>query len=107
VDEVKLIPREKLRAAFAAGGEELTIGGRTILVDPDVPVSGMTLFGEDGFIVGREAFASDEELTKTLLHEILRLRTSESGGGVSAELAATETEAAYSFAERAYRMYFK
>jgi hypothetical protein len=71
-------------------GAELNIGGRTILVDPGVPSSGTTLFGENGFIVGREAFTSDAELTKTLLHETLRPVTNQSAVDVSGEVATSE-----------------
>jgi hypothetical protein len=107
VEEVRAIPIGQLRAAFEAGGAELNIGGRTILVDPGVPASGMTLFGENGFILGREAFTSQAELTKTLLHETFRLVTSQSAAGVSGELASSETNAAFTFAERAFQAFFK
>jgi hypothetical protein len=105
VNEVRGIPLGQLRAAFEAGGAELNIGGRTILVDPGVPASGMTLFGENGFMLGREAFASEAELTKTLLHETHRLVTSQGAAGVTGSLAASETNAAFSFAERAWRLF--
>lgn len=59
------------------------------------------MFGENGFVLGREAFASQAELGKTVLHELHRLSTSSSAGGVSGGLAAEETAAAFSFAERA------
>jgi hypothetical protein len=45
----------------------------------------MTLFGENGFIIGREAFTSDAELTKTFLHETIGFVTTESAGSVSEE----------------------
>lgn len=41
---------------------------------------------------------------KTVLQEVYRLTTSQSAGGVSGQLAATETADAFSFAERAWRM---
>lgn len=107
VNEVKNIPLDQLRAAFQAGGGELSIGGRTILVDPGVPASGMTLFGENGFVLGRDAFGSDAELTQTLLHETYRLSTSQAAAGVSGGLAASETNAAFSFAQRAWSAFFQ
>ena len=107
VQEVRNIPLGQLRSAFEAGGAELNIGGRTILVDPGVPSSGFSLFGEDGFVIGREAFTSDAELTKTLLHELFRLATTQSAAGVSGELARSETDAAATFAERAFTAFFK
>ncbi len=35
-----------------------------------VIASGMTMFGENGFLIGNEAFASDAELGKAILHEL-------------------------------------
>jgi hypothetical protein len=61
----------------------------------------MTMFGENGFLIGREAFASQSELGKTVLHELYRLGTSASGSGVSGGLATSETAAAFDFSERA------
>jgi RHS repeat-associated protein len=90
-----------LRAAYAAGrSASVTIGGRTILYEPGLSASGMTMFGENGFILGREAFAVRGELARTLFHELYRLSHSASAGGVSAALAAEETAAAAAFAER-------
>jgi hypothetical protein len=43
------------------------------------------------FIVGREAFTSDAELTKTLLHERAGVVTSESAASVSGEVAPSAT----------------
>ena len=59
------------------------------------------MFGENGFLIGREAFSSEAELGKTILHELYRLNTSTSAGGVSGSLATSETAAAFNFAERA------
>jgi hypothetical protein len=58
----------------------------------------------DGFLIGREAFSQGEgELAKTVLHELYRLATSTvPEGGATAEVAASETEAAAAFAARAY-----
>ncbi|TPV94730.1 MAG: RHS repeat protein, partial [Myxococcales bacterium FL481] len=100
----------KIRAAQAAGKPvEVKIGGRTIVFEPDAPVSGMTLFGEEGFVIGREAFASEAELSKTVLQEVFRLRTSSAGasGAVTQAAATAETEAAASFAERAFNVFFR
>lgn len=81
------------------------IKGRTIQVEPDLPFSGMVLFEENGFVLGKEAFASKEELIKTLLHEIYRLETSIVGKNRKAtqlEITA-ETKAAFEFSERITR----
>ncbi len=65
------------------------------------------MFGENGFLIGNEAFTSSAELSKTVLHELYRLNTSASAAGVSAELAAQETKAAFEFANRAYEELIK
>jgi len=97
----------EIRAAHAAGqSAQVSIGGRLIQYEPGMPASGMTMFGENGFLIGREAFSSQAELGKTVLHELYRLNTSASSAGVSGSLAASETEAAFSFAERAIGVLF-
>jgi LysM repeat protein len=95
----------KLREAFAAGKDVIVkIGGRTIQYEPGLNASGMTMFGENGFLLGKQAFTSEAELIKTLLHETYRLNTSISQtAGVSAATAAMETQAAFNFAEKAYQ----
>jgi hypothetical protein len=90
-----------LRAANAAGkSAEVSAGGTTIVYEPGLPASGMTLFGENGFVLGPEAFSSEAELGHTVLWELYRLGTSSSSGGVSGALASSETSAAQSFATR-------
>jgi LysM repeat protein len=93
----------KIREAYAAGkGVVVKIGGRTIQYEPGLKASGMTMFGENGFLIGQEAFTSETEFVKTLLHETYRLTTSISqSSGVSAATAAMETKAAFTFAENA------
>lgn len=92
----------ELRAAHAAGqSATIKIAGRVVQYEPGLPASGMTMFGENGFLIGREAFTSEAELGKTVLHELYRLQTSASASGVSGGLATGETAAAFSFAERA------
>jgi len=93
-----------IREAHAAGRSvTVRIGGRVIQYEPGLPASGMTMFGDEGFLIGREAFSTAGELERTVLHELYRLRTSASSSGVSAALAAEETRAAAAFAERAAR----
>ena len=86
-----------------ASGQPVTvvINGRIIQYEPNLPASGMTMFGENGFLIGKEAFKSQVELQKTILHELHRLNTSSSASGVSSSLAAKETKAAFDFAEKA------
>ena len=84
------------------------MGGRVIQYEPGLPASGMTLFGEGGFVLGPEALASQAELIQTCLHELYRLATSEIGRGAAASrsVVAAGTQAAFGFAQRAYEAYF-
>ncbi|MBB5865791.1 adhesin HecA-like repeat protein [Xanthomonas arboricola] len=94
----------KIEAAHRQGvALEVTVSGRKIMYEPGMPASGMTMFGEDGFIIGRDAFKSQGELQKTILHELHRLNTSASSVGVTGPLAAKETDEAFNFAERAFK----
>jgi hypothetical protein len=93
--------------AAAESGESIAvdIGGRAIQYEPGMPASGLTNFEGNGFVLGREAFTSDAELAKTVLHELYRLATSSvPEAGADAATVAAETEAAASFAERAYQV---
>jgi RHS repeat-associated protein len=90
-------------AAVRNVSAEVRIGGRTVIYEPGMKESGMTLFGENGFVLGRNAFSSSGELTKTVLHELYRLTTS-ARGGASAASVANETAAAWRFADRAYNV---
>jgi hypothetical protein len=95
-----------LRSAAQAGASaEVQIAGHTIVYEHGLSASGMTLFGEKGFVLGRHAFSSAGELAKTVLHELYRLNTSSAlTSGVGGATAAAETGAAAAFAERAYRI---
>ncbi|HYO52726.1 hypothetical protein [Archangium sp.] len=95
----------RIRAAQAAGkGVIVRINGRLIQYEPGAPCSGMTLFGENGFLLGHEAFKSESEVVKTLLHELHRLTTSvvRSEGATMATVH-SETQAAKIFADRAFK----
>jgi len=89
-------------AASYAAGESLSVyvGSRLIQYEP-LPISGMSLFGKNGFLMGSEAFSSNLENNQTVLHELYRLTFSNSAAGLSGELATQETNAAASFAARA------
>ena len=63
-------------------------------VDPGVPSSGMTLFGEKALSLVRKAFTSNAELTRTLLHETIGLMTSQSAASVSGESRTSEATGA-------------
>ena len=92
----------ELKAAAQAGtSASANIGGRTITYDP-APFSGMTNFADKTFHLGKEAFASKKELTKTVLQELFRLKTGV-GNEANRATAVAETRAAANFAERAYR----
>lgn len=98
----------QIKAAHRAGQSvTVNIGGRIIQYEPGLNASGMTMFGENGFLIGNEAFTSSGELSKTVLHELYRLNTSANSAGVSAELAAQETKAAFDFAEKAIKELIK
>lgn len=98
-----------IRDAYKAGTSVVVqVAGRTIQYEPGLPASGMTMFGENGFLIGREAFKSETELIKTILHELHRLTTSEvKASGASAAAVAAETDAAFKFAERAFAAAFR
>ena len=95
----------EIAEAHAAGkATQVVINGRTILYEPGMNTSGMTMFGENGFVIGNQAFASQGELDQTVLHELYRLTASAraGGGGVSGPIASAETDDAWNFAGRAY-----
>jgi hypothetical protein len=47
-----------IRAAAQSGAAaEVQIAGRVVAYEPGLRASGMTLFGENGFVLGREAFS--------------------------------------------------
>ena len=108
IDETRVIlgsqELARVRAAHESGQTVIiVVNGRVIQYEPGLPASGMTMFGENGFLIGAEAFSSETELRKTLLHELYRLTTTASSGGVSGSLASQETAAAFSFANRAFK----
>jgi hypothetical protein len=95
----------ELRAAYLAGKETtVSIGGRTIQYEPNIPpyISGMTNFKGNGFAMGPGAFASPQETQATVLQELYRLNTSESAatGVFSGESVASENAAARAFADK-------
>ena len=78
----------------------MKINGITVIYEPGLPesLSGMTNFGERGFI--------NEETVKTVLHEMYRLGTSVIGPAGSAGAdggVAAETAGAHGFADKAYK----
>ena len=79
------------------------VAGRLIQYEPGAPVAGMTMFGENGFILGNEVFATAGEGNRTVVHELYRLAMSQSAEGATAALATSETHAASDFATRAGR----
>jgi hypothetical protein len=95
----------KIRAAHQNHSSvTVRIGVYNIQYEP-LSFSGFTSFGTKGFVIGTEAFASESELKKTLLHELYRLHHSElaQGRGVDKHIIKAETDAAFQFAERFYR----
>jgi hypothetical protein len=95
----------QLRAAYLAGQEStVTIGGRIIQYEPNIPpsISAMTDFKGNGFSIGPGAFATPQETKATILQELYRLNTTEAGaiGVHSGESSAVETAAARAFAKK-------
>jgi LysM repeat protein len=84
----------------------LKIGGRLIQYEPKWPFSGITNFEGNGFTIGGQAFSSESELIKTLLHELYRLTTSVARGSAGGGVNNAETTAAFEFAERGYQAAF-
>ena len=98
---------EAYEGGYAA---EVTINGYLIQYDPGIPgrIAGMTNFGGGGFALSDGAFSSKEELAKTVLQEVFRIRTSSvrEEGGLDAVVAATETRSTKAFVKRAYNDFF-
>ena len=93
-----------LRTAYEKGiSAEISVGGKTVLYEPSMSASGMTLFGQNSFVLGREAFVSNSELGKTVLHELYRLTSSivQTSGATGAAVTA-ETNAAFQFANKTF-----
>lgn len=98
-----IIKQEKaLNKIFEIGtGQEVKVGGRVIVVEPEAPMSGLTLFEENAFVLGKDAFSSPMELRKTILQELYRLKTSNlKGQNVTQGAVSGETKAAFEFAEK-------
>jgi len=96
---------DEIRSAHQAGQSiTLSVSGWSIQYEP-LQFSGMTAFSENGFIIGKEAFASEDELKKTQLHELYRLGRSALSHGrhIDRASASAETRAAFEFAERHYQ----
>jgi len=112
LDDVRTIFRSPLlksiRVAFAKNIEtKVRIGRYYIQYEPGIPAgsfSAMTDYQGNGFTMARDAFKSEAEFKKTLLHEVYRLRTS-ARRPVAAGHAEqrVETDAAFFFAERYYQ----
>lgn len=97
--------KKGLAAMEAGENSEVIIDGIKVVFQSDGPFSGFTLFGENGFVIGKEALKSSDEIAKTVLHECYRLATSttRSDTGVSQGLLTQETENVVNFVERAFK----
>ena len=100
------VQMNEIRAAHASGLPVTIRIGRYKIQYEALPFSGFTAFGDTGFVIGKEAFASEPEFKKTLLHELYRLHHSElaKGEGIDRHTIKAETEAAFQFAERFWTM---
>ena len=89
-----------LRNAQKSGSyAEVSIGGRKIAFEPKLPGSGFSNHVENGFYLGNEAFKSFEELGKSLLHELYRLKNQ--SGSLGVDQTRPFTDAAKEFANKA------
>ncbi|SMF03440.1 RHS repeat-associated core domain-containing protein [Alteromonadaceae bacterium Bs31] len=96
---------EKARLAVAAGTQvEIVVGTKTVIVAPQLAASGMT-FGDDVFLLGREAIVSEAEFAKTLLHELYRLQFQRGIQAGAVGASAEPTAAAFNFAEEAVKLF--
>lgn len=98
---------KSIRQAFAKNIEvKVTIGKYYVQYEPAIPAgmcSAMTDFAGNGFTMARDAFKTEDEFKKTLLHEVYRLRTSaQAPVEAGHERQRIETDAAFQFAERYY-----
>ena len=94
---------DQIRAAYEEGkSTSVTIRGVSIDYIPSLPSSGFSN-RPYGFVMGPEAFTSEAETKKTILHEMYRVRVDLIGQhGYSADIGKQETGEAFDFAERAY-----
>ncbi|MDV3130183.1 hypothetical protein M1247_35135 [Mycobacterium sp. 21AC1] len=95
---------DELRQAAQNGvAAEVEINGYKVLYEPDIPGSGFSLasFGERGFAIGPEGMSSDLELARTVAQEVYRVNMTEIPElGIDATRAASETQAAFDFAQK-------
>jgi hypothetical protein len=89
---------------------QFLIAGLSIQVEPGLPCSAVTNFEGEGFCLGADVQGSEDELRKTLLHEVYRLELGtlarDAAAYIDAKLAHAEAEQARDFAERAFALYF-
>src|SRR5690606_22336449 len=95
------------KAAKEGRQASVSINGRNITFEPDIPQGqgyrAITNSEINGFHLGIDAFKSPEELTKTILHELHRLRFSEvvKTGQIENISAKLSTQSAHEFANSA------
>jgi hypothetical protein len=111
IEEVRAIRDSQLfdalKKAFASGEAGVfEFNDRKIFVEPKAPFAGLTWMEENAFHLGAEAFESNEELLKTLLHELYRLDHSIAyqPQGINQSVATRETISAFEFAEQASKV---
>nr|WP_235886857.1 hypothetical protein [Mycobacteroides chelonae] len=94
----------EIRQAFAEGvAKEVNIGGYKVLYEPSLPTEGFSLAHEGkAFVMGPKAFVNETEIASTIAQETYRVNMTEIlKKGVDPSRAASETDAAFSFAEKA------
>jgi len=82
---------------------EVEFNGYKVLYEPELPASGFSLasFGERAFAIGQAGMSSDLELARTVAQEVYRVNMTQIPElGIDATRAASETQAAFDFAQK-------
>lgn len=92
---------EILKTAYKNGvAAEIKVGNRPVIYEPSFTYGhAMTLKEENGFLLGPNAFSSEQELNHTVLWEVTRLNT-QNVGGLNVEQTAPFTENAQQTADK-------
>jgi hypothetical protein len=91
-------------AALSGRSCEVAIMGTLIVVEHSLPPGycGMSLFEEKGFVLGPEAFTSTEQLHRTILWELYRLKTHQAEAAIIAGEAGRLRSLTAAFVDRVW-----
>ena len=80
----------------------VNIGGQVVQYDPNLDYAQAVTSG-DHFVMGPKAFASPQETSSTIAHELYRLRSGQMTGEIPSGPYATDaTKDAFEFAKRVW-----